>query len=151
MDAEESASDFNSNTSNSKSKSETLSQIVEEKDDSDEYQDGVEKSKDLFVHGLYIEWAQWDYEKECLVEAKTRILNYAMPAFKVKVISHEEFQLKFHNDEYFDTPLFKISLREVNILDGECFVMHVPLKISNKTKPDFWLKRSTALFWQMNM
>jgi hypothetical protein len=69
-----------------------------------------------------------------------------MPAFKLKVISKDEHKQKFENDKYFFAPLYKISLREQVYLNGECFVMHVPLKISSETKPNFWLKRSTALF-----
>mmetsp|Transcript_24271 Transcript_24271/g.21541 ORF Transcript_24271/g.21541 Transcript_24271/m.21541 type:complete len:97 (+) Transcript_24271:331-621(+) len=55
MDNEESASEFNSNSSVSKKQSGRLSQIMEEKDDSDEDNENDTKTKDLYVHGLYIE------------------------------------------------------------------------------------------------
>lgn len=158
MEVEESASDFSVNSSNSQDKaSDKLSKIAEEKELSHserserDYPVSPSKPKDLYIHGLFIEGGQWDYTKECLIEPKLRVLNYVMPAFKLDVISKEEYKAKFDNDKYFNTPLYKISLREALHLDGECFIMDVPLKILEGTTPKFWLKRSTALFCQMNL
>jgi hypothetical protein len=155
IDLEESASEFSDVSSSKMKPSDKLSQIVEEKEHSgseksNEGEGGI-TSKDLYIHGLFIECGQWDYENEWLVEAQPRVLNYMMPAFKVQVITKDEYTKLFHNDRYFETPLYKISLREAINLDDESFIMHVPLRINDKTKPSFWLKRSTALFCQMNM
>jgi len=154
MDDEDSASDLSRNSSSSKiDNSDKLSQIAEEKEisGSERSAGNTAKSKDIYIHGLFIECGQWDYDRECLAEAQVRVLNYVMPAFRVDVITKDEYDERFKNDRYFETPLYKISLREALNLDSECFVMHVPLKISPDTKPDYWLKRSTALFCQMNI
>lgn len=155
MQDEESASDFSAG-SVMKSGSDRLSQINEEKElsqseksddhESDTSQKNKPKNEELFVHGLFIEGGQWSYETEALTEAQLRILNYIMPAFRLKVITKDEYSELYENDSYYAAPLYKISLREALHLDGECFIMHIPLKISDNTTPKFWLKRSTALF-----
>ena len=157
MDKEESASEFSMSSSGSKAKnSDKLSKIEEEKENTNsEKSEGADpetsKITEIYIHGLFIESGQWDYEKEWLVEAKLRVLNYIMPAFKIQVISKDEHKALYENKNYYKTPLFKISLREAVQYDGEWFVMNIPLRIWEGTTPNFWLKRSTALFWHMNM
>ena len=161
MHDEESASDFSVGSA-VKSGSNKLSQIVEEKELSHSEKSGGQgsdqndsddeaKKEELYLHGLFIEGAQWDYEKACISDAKLRVLNYIMPAFKLQVITKDQYEQLYHNDQYFMCPLFKISLRESLNLDGDCFIMHVPLKVNPGTTPKLWLKRSTALFCQMNI
>lgn len=70
MDKEESASDFSMSSSGSKEKnSDKLSKIEEEKENtnsekSNEGEAEDSKAADIYIHGLFIESGQWDYEKE---------------------------------------------------------------------------------------
>lgn len=116
MDVEDSASEFSGASSHSKNEgSDKLSQIAEEKElsNSEKSNQGDHeptKTKELYIHGLYIECGQWDYDKKCLVEAKSRVLNYLMPPFRLQVISKDEYKQLFENDRYFETPMYKVNI-----------------------------------------
>ncbi|XP_075390744.1 dynein axonemal heavy chain 10 [Tenrec ecaudatus] len=60
-----------------------------------------------FVSGLYLEGADWDIEKGCLVKSKPKVLVVDLPI--LKIIPIEAHRLKLQNT--FRTPVYTTSLR----------------------------------------
>ena len=71
-----------------------------------------------------------------------------MPFIHVRVIQHSEFESKYNNDNYYNCPLYLISLRERLEADfTHGLVTSMPLPIGNQY-PGFWIKRGTAILCQ---
>ncbi|XP_073442216.1 dynein axonemal heavy chain 10 [Dendrobates tinctorius] len=60
-----------------------------------------------FISGLYLEGADWDIEKSCLIKSKPKVLVVELPV--LKVIPIESHRLKLQNT--FRTPVYTTSMR----------------------------------------
>lgn len=60
-----------------------------------------------FVSGLYLEGADWDTERGCLVKSKPKVLVVDLPI--LKIIPIEAHRLKLQNT--FRTPVYTTSMR----------------------------------------
>lgn len=102
-----------------------------------------------YVHGLYFEGAQWNFENHSLAEPKPKELFTQAPVIWLKPdnVAQEE------TSQQYTCPLYKTSKRAgVLSTTGHStnFVISIPLPISKEHTPQFWIKRGVAMLCDLD-
>jgi dynein heavy chain len=106
--------------------------------------------KGCYVHGLYMEGAQWLDVEQCIGESSPKVLYTAMPVILFDpVVINAERSLR----NQYECPTYKTSARKgVLSTTGHStnFVTMVFLPIKEDQEQSYWVKRGVALLTQLD-
>ncbi|CAD8108771.1 unnamed protein product [Paramecium sonneborni] len=107
----------------------------------DEVKDGV------YVYGLYLEGARWDYQHETLIEQQVGQIYFPLTMMFFQPM--EEYQI---GEEFYNCPCYKTSNRTgVLSTTGQSTNFILSIDLMTKTeKPEYWTLRGTAIISQLN-
>eukprot|EP00957_Ditylum_brightwellii_P064156 4867846-Ditylum_brightwellii.AAC.1 len=97
------------------------------------------KDGGVFVSGLYLEGARWDFSENQLAESLPMELMSQMPILHFKPVEGK----KKINRNMYECPLYMYPVR-TGTRERPSFVISVDLKSGNQTD-DHWTKRGVAL------
>lgn len=99
-----------------------------------------EYAKDgAYVTGLILEGANWNSEKNCLVEPEVMQLYVKMPVLHFKPIQKRTRALQ----GVYKCPVYYYPIRSGSV-DRDSFIQYIDLKVGDQIE-SFWVKRGTAL------
>eukprot|EP00899_Mesostigma_viride_P014884 jgi/Mesvir1/23397/Mv21091-RA.2 len=93
----------------------------------------------VYVRGMFLEGAGWDYNNGCLTEPKPMELVIPMPIVHFKPVENKKKSSK----GMYSCPLYMYPVR-TGTRERPSFMINVDLK-SGSVDPDHWIKRGTAL------
>jgi len=97
----------------------------------------------VYVQGLYLEGAKWDWNKSILVDADAMTLHYKMPVMQFRPIITEGKKQK-KGQSLYNCPTYMYPVR-----GDSSFVLYINLPCGTLTDPSFWVKRGTALLMSL--
>jgi dynein heavy chain, axonemal len=93
----------------------------------------------VYIKGMFLEGAGWDYENSCLCEPEPMELIMPMPIVMFKPVENKKRSQK----GIYICPLYMYPIR-TGTRERPSFMVHVDLK-SGTADPDHWVMRGTAL------
>uniref|UniRef100_A0A1B0AXU3 AAA+ ATPase domain-containing protein n=1 Tax=Glossina palpalis gambiensis TaxID=67801 RepID=A0A1B0AXU3_9MUSC len=101
----------------------------------------------VYVNGLFLEGARWNWEKKLLDEQLPKVLIYQMPAIYLKPVPITHLT----EGSRYKSPLYKTGERKGTLsTTGHSTNYVIPVFLNTKVKPTHWVKRSVALLCQTN-
>ena len=103
----------------------------------------------VYIHGLYLEAASWDYQHKQLIDSIDKILYTKAPIIWFIPKVKQEIQLK----HVYICPLYRTSERRGTLSTtghSTNFVMSIHLPIDSNINPQFYILRSVALLTQLD-
>ncbi|XP_037810078.1 dynein heavy chain 12, axonemal [Lucilia sericata] len=101
----------------------------------------------VYINGLFLEGARWNWEENILDEQLPKVLIYSMPAIYLKPTIISELQ----EGNRYKSPLYKTAERKGTLsTTGHSTNYVIPLLLNTKLKASHWVKRSVALICQTN-
>jgi dynein heavy chain len=111
----------------------------------------VKPEKGAYVHGLYLDGAQYDREENWLAESLPKILFVPMPYIWIIPTVKSEIE---ESDSFYSCPIYKTSARKgVLSTTGHStnFVIACDLPLNFKLHDDkHWIKRGVAMLTQLD-
>ena len=104
----------------------------------------------VYVRGLFLEGARWDYEKKVLTDSRPKELYTAMPVIWIKPTKLVDIVVK---PGHYKCPLYKILSRQGTLSTtghSTNFIMPMTIPGPADLDPSHWTKRGTALFTTLN-
>ncbi|XP_061393203.1 dynein axonemal heavy chain 12-like, partial [Musca vetustissima] len=99
----------------------------------------------VYINGLFLEGARWNWQERILDEQLPKVLIYPMPA--IYLIPTTIYDLKEGNR--YKSPLYKTAERKGTLsTTGHSTNYVIPVFLNTKIKPSHWVKRSAALICQ---
>ena len=93
----------------------------------------------VYIKGMFLEGAGWDFEQECLMEPQPMELIVAMPIMLFKPVENKKKGAK----GIYSCPLYMYPVR-TGSRERPSFMISVELK-AGPADPDHWVMRGTAL------
>eukprot|EP00232_Nephroselmis_pyriformis_P029065 CAMPEP_0182867354 /NCGR_PEP_ID=MMETSP0034_2-20130328/8675_1 /TAXON_ID=156128 /ORGANISM="Nephroselmis pyriformis, Strain CCMP717" /LENGTH=4528 /DNA_ID=CAMNT_0024999703 /DNA_START=83 /DNA_END=13669 /DNA_ORIENTATION=- len=93
----------------------------------------------VYIRGMYLEGAGWDFENGCLCEPEPMELIVSMPMFHFKPVENKKKTQK----GIYVSPMYLYPLR-TGTRERPSFMINMDLKSGNM-EADFWIKRGTAV------
>ena len=113
-------------------------------DDHTEIDKGPESG--VYVYGLFIDGARWDETTGTLTEQ-----NYGIFYEKMPPIWFEPIENYNQDPEEYACPIYKTSVRAgVLSTTGQSTNFIIDAHLPTKQPPTHWIKRGSALLWQLN-
>jgi dynein heavy chain len=105
-----------------------------------------------YIHGLFLEGAQWDSSKGTLNEAMPNVLFSSMPMIWLKPgVKGKEACNSARNTELYDCPVYRTSKRAGTLsTTGHSTNYVMAIKIPTSQYPTHWIKRGVALLTQLD-
>lgn len=97
-----------------------------------------------YIHGLYLEGANWNLDKMCLAEPKIMELEVQMPVIHFKPKEKKAKQLI----NTYSCPCYYYPIRK-GVVSHDSFMMNIDLKLENSESADHWVKRGAALLMSL--
>ncbi|XP_005185418.2 dynein axonemal heavy chain 12 [Musca domestica] len=99
----------------------------------------------VYINGLFLEGARWNWQEKVLDEQLPKVLIYPMPA--IYLIPTTIYDLKAGNR--YKSPLYKTAERKGTLsTTGHSTNYVIPVFLNTNIKPSHWVKRSAALICQ---
>lgn len=107
-----------------------------------------------YVHGLFLEGARWDFDKNYLLDAEPMKLFYDMPVIHFKPIIAEAKPKAKKGQSFYTCPTYMYPVRTgVREKPSFMFTVQLPLKpnpmATNNNDVDYWIKKGTALLMSL--
>lgn len=113
----------------------------------DEHTDITEAPESgVYIYGLFLDGARWDYENASIIEQNPGILFEKMPP-----IWFEPIKDYTPDPEEYSCPIYKTSVRAgVLSTTGQSTNFIIAAELPTKQPPDHWIRRGSALLCQLN-
>lgn len=101
----------------------------------------------VYVHGMFLEGAQWDAQRGCLIDAEEGQIHSKLP------IVHFQPTNQISKSAKYTCPLYKTSKRSGSLSttgSSTNYILSVHLPISENTSEDFYIQRGTALLTMLD-
>ena len=98
-------------------------------------------SEGIYIDGLILEGARWDYAKEVLTDCGISDSINALPVIHLKPV---EGPLPYKPEVTYECPVFRTQKRGSPLIDHPSYVFS--LFLASKVKPDKWIEGSVAAF-----
>lgn len=99
----------------------------------------------LYIKGLHLEGAKWDYEEMCLMEPEPMELTCSMPIIHFRPVKEK----KKNKGSVYECPCYYFSVR-TGSRERPSFMFNIELKCGEQTK-EYWIKRGTALLMNLDI
>jgi dynein heavy chain len=119
---------------------------VQEMEDASEIKSKPELG--IYVHGLFMDGCDWDYEEMVLADQEDGVMYVPCP-----VINFVPWQDKKPNPEKYSMPLYKTSVRAGTLSTtghSTNYVLSIELELDGDQKPSYWVLKGAALLTMLN-
>ena len=101
----------------------------------------------VYINGLFLEGARWNWNKGIVDEQLPKVLIYAMPAIYLKPTVITDLK----EGTRYKSPLYKTAERKGTLsTTGHSTNYVIPILLNTEMKASHWVKRSVALICQTN-
>ncbi|OHT16390.1 Dynein heavy chain family protein [Tritrichomonas foetus] len=99
-------------------------------------------SEGIYIYGLPIEGAKWDFEAKLLTECGQKDLINYLPILHLSPTQDKKL---YDNDDVYECPVFRTQNRGTGALDLPNYIISLFLP-TGRQSPDHWVQRSVAAF-----
>lgn len=117
---------------------------LEDTDDPTEIEGAPEEG--IFLHGLFLDGAAWDYQEGTLTDQDFGTMYVRSP-----VINFVPWRNKVLNEEKYSCPLYKTSVRAGTLsTTGHSTNFVLSIELDTAEHPNFWVLRGAAMLTMLN-
>ena len=102
----------------------------------------MEPEEGIYIEGLPLEGAKWDFDQQCLIECGQKDLQNNLPIFHLRPTQEKcPYDMRFT----YECPVYRTQNRGTGALDLPNYIVSLYLP-AGEHYPDHWVQRSVAAF-----
>lgn len=117
---------------------------MEDTDDPEELKGKPEEG--IYIHGLFMDGAAWNYEDECICDQ-----DFGTMFVKAPVVNFVPWKDKKPNTERFSIPVYKTSVRAGTLsTTGHSTNYVLSIEVETQEAPSYWILKGAAMLSMLN-